>query len=334
METHRLLDKTASAEFYETRYANGYMDDWDLAKKQRVAEVIGRLGLAQEGKALDFGCGNGVFTDVIQKVLPGWQVYGTDISKVALDNAKRRYPAATFFELSNASSLGTCFDFIFSHHVLEHVPDLQLAAELIAEMSAERATLLHILPCGNAGSFEHKLCSLRKDGIDPKLGNRFFFEDDGHVRRLTSAELVEIFVPFGFRYLKGFFANQYEGAFDWISDYSEEFINDLTDPDQAITPASALELLAIKRQLLAYKQTKAKALAYRANGIPYIHGLRSLGTMVKSYWQAYRANQWYEAAKQRLANEWKSKGTEENGSEMFLALQRTNPPGNVSSAND
>jgi SAM-dependent methyltransferase len=322
METHKLFDAQTSQQFYETRYEDGYMDDWHPAKKERVSEVIGKLGLPPSGAVLDYGCGNGVFTEVLQKTLPNWRVFGADISKTALANATRRYPAATFFEIGYHGSSIPKFDFIFSHHVLEHVPDLGQSAGQIAEMAAPNAHLLHILPCGNPGSFEHQLCLLRKDGVNPALGNRFFFEDVGHVRRLTSAQLGEAFAPFGFRYLRGFFANQYEGALDWISEYSDEFILDLTNPEQATGPQAAHELGQIRTLLFQYKKVKAQALAYRANGIPYTHGLRSLGIMLRQFASAYVSNHHYEAAKRRLAKEWATMAHQENGSEMYVALKR------------
>jgi len=318
MKTHKLLDKDASTKFYEARYADGYMDDWDAAKKERVKEVIIKMNLPTQGQALDYGCGNGVFTEVLAQALPGWKIYGSDISLVALANAARRFPKVLFFEGGKANEL--TFNFIFTHHVLEHVPDISASAQEMAALAAPNAHMLHIMPCGNAGSFEHKICALRKDGTDPTLGNRFFFEDEGHVRRLTSAQLVAVFAPFGFRYTQGLFANQYEGALAWISDYSDEFITDLTNPAQAVDTQASLELMRIRQLLFDYKHTKVQALAYRANGIPYTHGLRSLGIMIKQFLKAYRFNHQYEADKRRFATEWATRATQENGSEMYIML--------------
>jgi hypothetical protein len=65
-------------------------------------------------------------------------------------------------------------------------------------LKAAASAMLHILPCGNEGSFEHNVCLLRKDGINPELEGRFFFEDEGHVRRLTTEQLSALCAKMGF----------------------------------------------------------------------------------------------------------------------------------------
>jgi len=123
--------------------------------------------LPDVGEALDFGCGNGVFTDVIKRALPtGWKVYGTDISEIAIENVKKRYPECVFFVADDEEFISKRFDFLFTHHVLEHVYNLAQVLKKINDRLKDESTILHILPCGNEGSFEHSICLLRKDGIN------------------------------------------------------------------------------------------------------------------------------------------------------------------------
>ncbi len=122
--TSRLYDKATSLDFYKARYAHGYMDQWPIEKQHRVFEVVRGLNLPAQGNALDFGCGNGVFTEVIRRTLPGWTVYGTDISETAIRNAAQRYPKCRFFVLEDGNSADKKFNFLFTHHVLEHVYSL------------------------------------------------------------------------------------------------------------------------------------------------------------------------------------------------------------------
>src|SRR5688572_25087232 len=151
-------------EFYDGRYVEGYMEDWPESKKQRVGELFRQLGLPQRGRALDFGCGQGVFTRVMQAALPDWQVYGTELSDVALRIASGRVPDCTFIKGDELAAAGP-FDFIFTHHVLEHVLDLDATLAQMARISGPGALMLHILPCGNAGSFEHRLASWGSGGV-------------------------------------------------------------------------------------------------------------------------------------------------------------------------
>lgn len=204
-------------DFYENRYAKGYMEEWSEDKKTRIYDVIKSLNLPDTGDALDFGCGNGIFTSVLKKALPGWNVFGCDISEIAIKNTTRRVSNCKFFVNSDKECSNKKFDFIFTHHVLEHVFDIKTAAQQITEWANNNSSMLHILPCGNSGSFEYRLCNLRHDGINQEMENRFFFEDEGHVRRMTTDSCALLLQEFGFVLQNEFYGNQYYGAIDWIT---------------------------------------------------------------------------------------------------------------------
>ena len=93
-----LHNKEKAIDFYDARYEEGYMEEWDELKKSKVKEVLLQLNLPQKGNALDFGCGNGVFTRIIKDVLPQWEVYGVEISKIAVANAQKKHKDCVFFE--------------------------------------------------------------------------------------------------------------------------------------------------------------------------------------------------------------------------------------------
>src|SRR5262249_3679663 len=161
-------------------------------------------GLPKTGSFLDFGCGTGVFTEVLADALPGWTAFGTDIVETALVKARSRVPSATFAPLDDLSGR---FDLIFSHHVLEHVMDIRETAARIGRLCAPNGVALNILPCGNPGSFESDICAAVRDGVDPERSNRFYFEDESHLRRLTSDQLVEILDAAGLAPKDVLFAN-------------------------------------------------------------------------------------------------------------------------------
>ena len=169
-KSENLHDKRESIQFYEERYSKGYMDEWDDRKKQRVFDLIQDLDPGASGTVLDFGCGNGVFTEVIQKALPGWTVWGVDISSVAIANAKERFGECQFAVSSDRVIQDQRFDLLFTHHVLEHVYDLDQIWDEMAGFMNPGSGMLHILPCGNEGSFEERICRLKKGGINKNRG--------------------------------------------------------------------------------------------------------------------------------------------------------------------
>lgn len=321
-KTASLYDAQEALEFYEDRYEKGYMNDWPAEKKKKVFEVIQDLPLPKTGEALDFGCGIGIFTDIIRQALPGWKVYGTDLSQVAIDIASERFQNCTFFSPEDPKLSGKKFDFTFSHHVFEHVFNLQ---EVFDEMNAwlkPQAAMLHFLPCGNEGSLEHQLCSLRIDGIDRGLENRFFFEDEGHVRRLTTDQFSELCASKDFHLRGEYYSNHYRGAIDWITNSNPKLIFELCDPSQAINPQAAKELAKMRRYLLSinllrmpsqivnrFSMKKYKQLqhyAMYALALPFYPFSRPIDNSLKA----------------KARSEWENERNQRNGSEMCLYYER------------
>lgn len=317
-----LHDKDIAIKFYEDRYEHGYMEEWDELKKSKVTEILTLLNFPQKGKALDFGCGNGVFTRLIKNVLPGWEVYGVEISKIAVYNARKKNPDCVFFEANEADNHMAQFDFLFSHHVIEHVQDLNETFELINSYMKPVSSQLHILPCGNPGSYEHNICLLKKNGIEKEKANRFFFEEPGHLRRLTTAEFCAYEEKINFTLQKEFYSNQHFGAIDWITKSSPRFVKKLTDSDNAVDKEAAEKLKELRKKLLPltyiqfpfskYSDIKNK---WKKRVIDYVILLiLFIPAMVSKYF----FNAWQK--KSRL--EWASGKKEQNGSEMFLFFTR------------
>jgi SAM-dependent methyltransferase len=296
------VEPERAREFYDARYLEGYMDDWPAWKKQRVADLLRALALPSTGKVLDFGCGTGVFTEVIKAVLPAWQVFGTELSDVALQLARRRLPDCRFLCPAEVADAGP-FDFVFTHHVLEHVTDLSPLFDDMSRWLQPRAFMLHILPCGNQGSLEQRICLWRIDGVQTDAGGRFVYEDSGHLRRLTSQQLATLLESLGFRERATWFANQYWGAISWISDLDVAFIVSLTDPRKATGIRSALALVSWGVLLCSLRVVKR--LAVRAGGPG-----RAL----------------LEALNAKAESEWRSRQHDSSGSEMYMFLERGGQP--------
>ena len=318
----RLGDPEEAQRFYEARYQDGYMETWPAWKLERVRELISRLPLPETGEALDFGCGNGVFTRVLVDALPGWSIFGTDISKTALANAQASVSGASFFCLDETREYSNRFDFVFTHHVLEHVAELDDALEEIDGLLKGQSAVFHILPCGNPGSFEHNLCLLRAGGIDAGKGGRFYFEDVGHVRRLRSDDLVSRYTTRGFSLVRESYACQEAGAIEWITAAGTGFVARLTDPDAAVDASAKQRLRSLRRKLLpvAFVREVKRQFEYRIRqgnlrAVTYLKLFMALPICLVG-WFVERS---VLAASRR---EWVTRNRESGGSEMYLFFVR------------
>ena len=55
----------AANPFFDARLTGPYMEECTPEAKDGIAESVRALNLPQTGKALDFGCGNGVMTEAV-----------------------------------------------------------------------------------------------------------------------------------------------------------------------------------------------------------------------------------------------------------------------------
>jgi trans-aconitate methyltransferase len=321
-KTSQLYDQEQAVEFYEERYEQGYMDEWPPEKKRRVLEVIRGLQLPDKGEALDFGCGNGVLTEIVRQALPSWTIFGVDISKNAIANAKNRYPSCTFFEADSPDLATKKFDFAFTNHVFEHVFNLSEVFALMDGYLKPNSSMLHILPCGNEGSYEHNICLLRKDGINTALENRFFFEDEGHVRRLKTDQFCELCKMKGFELQKEFYSNQYYGAIEWITNSGPKFVSMFADTSQATNKEAARKLRQERMRLITITALRMPAQVvsklFNKKNKYMKHYLYLMAGMLLYVFSRPVDKYW----KRKAEEEWKIEKQERNGSEMYLYFIR------------
>jgi SAM-dependent methyltransferase len=310
---------------YDERFEHGYMSEWPAWRRERIAALVRGFGLPSKGRALDFGCGQGVFTSVLRAALPEWEIVGTDLSTVGLREAARRVPDCTFVHGSETAQHGP-FDFVFTHHVLEHVDDLDATVGFLTSLLTPRGQILHILPCGNAGSFEHALCALRVDGIDGTNG-RFFFDEDGHVRRLTTKTLSQAAEAHGMVLARGAYGSQFWGALDWISGQELDTIRSMFDPAKAIDAPAGARLRRLRRQLMALRLLKRPpAILFRSAARDVLGRedwtWRDRAILTASNPGFLLAFPIRAALRALASREWARGRARENGSEMFLLFSR------------
>ncbi|MBU0687400.1 MAG: class I SAM-dependent methyltransferase [Candidatus Margulisbacteria bacterium] len=296
--------------FYEDRYEQGYMEEWPENKKNRVYEIIKHLNLPNKGDGLDFGCGNGVFTRVLKQALPNWRIFGCDLSETAINNAKAKSNDCIFISNDEATLINKKFDFIITHHVLEHVFDIENVAKQIAEKTKDSSSMLHIFPCGNTGSFEWQLCNLRIDGINKNMGNRFFFEDEGHIRRMTTESCVLLFSKYGFTLNQAFYSNQYYGAIEWITRSHPGLIFKIFNPLKGKNIKAKLKLSLLLVRFLIVSASRLPIRMYEKFNYRIIKILLYIPSRISIYADKYII---YKAEQ-----EWKKLKTQDNGSEMYL----------------
>lgn len=237
-------------QLYDEWYSNAYMDDWPAWKKNRVKKILLSLRLSQKGRALDLGCGSGVFTRVLKEALPGWEIYGSDISEVAMKIGEERSSGVQYVKPSDCRK--DYYDLVFTHHVLEHVDDITSIVSDASAYAKKEAKMLHILPCGNPGSLEYFLASKRKNGIDKNKGNTFFFEEEMHLNRFTSAQLSSYFKKQNWSLADSYYANHCLGVFSWLGGMNTQYIKRVTQTRDIVQKIDKFKINFLKIALIIF----------------------------------------------------------------------------------
>jgi SAM-dependent methyltransferase len=310
-------------DYYETRFESGYMSFWSPLQRRRVEDTIRQASLPNVGAALDFGCGQGVMTEVLADSLgAGWTVTGTDISKLALRFAAHRLPGSTFLSLEDIRSTGQGFELVFTHHVLEHVEDLQATLLIVDGLVQPGGFVLHALPCGNPQSLEWKMVRSVTGGLEHERGNRFFFEEEGHLRRLSSDELVGFQEHLGYDLSLARFGGQTWGSIEWITASDPRLILSMTPVSQAKSLSDALQLLRLRVMLLFLNMLRLPWVLYRRQkqGANLSSGQR-LVTRLSGFLRPVSAP-FNAAVERRAVREWRECSGLSHGSEMYLLFRK------------
>ncbi len=221
------LDKTSLKLKYDSRYQSDYMDSdtFSVWTQQGLAAFRVRQTLEQiDSKPetiLDYGTGQGKWIPLLQEMYPDAKITGIDISEVAIDKAKNKYPSCNFYSFDGEKSPfdDNTFDLIFSFHVLEHVLDIESTLDDIARILKPQGYACIIFPCGNRKSFEEKIVSSLEGGIiKSDTGESIFFHEknDGHLRRMRSGETIKLFEERGIKIFSEAYSGQFFSSIDWI----------------------------------------------------------------------------------------------------------------------
>lgn len=314
-------DLQESKKFYESRYSDGYMGYWSDFEKNRMKELIRELKLPASGKALDYGCGRGIFTGLIRDCLPGWEIYGCDISAEAVRFATATQSGMQFSVIGDGSLSGIKFDFIHTHHVLEHVFNLEETIENLCSLSATSCAMIHTVPCCQPGSLEYKISAMREGGIHPTSG-KFFFEDEAHLRRLTEEQAIGLFRPFGFKKEKSYFANRLHGAYLWMAESTLGLVKNFTDPGPVKQPDNKRYVRALRKRMLFNWFCVYVAGAYRQGDRGPNWMLKKVLRMIAFLFLFWLVIPVERQLRRAAIAEWDQEREVPKGSELFLLLRK------------
>ena len=186
-------------EDYKKQYGKTYLDDFKHIKKQctRRTSIIDMLyrgnHKAVTPSVLDIGCAFGPYLDAANDA--GWQVFGTDISKEAVDYVQNtlHYPAtsAKFPDFDPVEEFGVKnFDAVTMWYVIEHFQDLDSVLKGVSR----------ILKTGGIFGFSTPSAS----GVSGRFNTQSFFQNSpsDHYTLWEPGRAASILKKYGFKLCK------------------------------------------------------------------------------------------------------------------------------------
>ena len=238
--------------YYDERYETDYMLSGPKYEEFRVRAVLSRIP-RDVRSILDYGCGQGSKTGILEEIFPNSEIFGIDISGNAIRKASERFPQHQFasFDGRVAPFPDESFDLVFSWHVLEHVWNLEETIKDMSRLVRDGTYLCAILPCGNPGSVEEKVMRLVNGEELSKSGEmRWIYEDDGHLRRIRSEELVRVSEKNGLILLDESYAMQsWSGVFN-ICNFSPATVNRMLPVRRGDTNGAKIRIALLKSVFL------------------------------------------------------------------------------------
>ncbi|MCR4821909.1 MAG: methyltransferase domain-containing protein, partial [Treponema sp.] len=197
------MDKNYNSSYffedYKKQYGKTYLDDFKNIKKQcvRRTSIVDMLYRSSHKAVtpcvLDIGCAFGPYLDAANDA--GWQVFGTDISKEAVDYVQNtlHYPAstATFPDFNPAEEFGVRnFDAVTMWYVIEHFSNLDSVLKGVSKILK------------NGGIFAFSTPSAT--GVSGRFNTQSFFQNSptDHFTLWEPGRAASILKKYGFKVCK------------------------------------------------------------------------------------------------------------------------------------
>lgn len=137
-----------SVKFFSPLFARLFLNQATYGAGKKFPQFV------SNGRALDIGCGSGVFLATLKR--HGWSVQGVEISAISAKRAKEALDIDVFVgNLKGAKFESNEFDFISMNHSLEHITDLDETLEEIRRVLSPDGILYIEVP--NVESLSRKL---------------------------------------------------------------------------------------------------------------------------------------------------------------------------------
>jgi 2-polyprenyl-3-methyl-5-hydroxy-6-metoxy-1,4-benzoquinol methylase len=193
---------------YDQRYSTGYrerLSGYEIARWKGLHHFL-RQNISDVDKAkrvLDYGAGRGLHVPLWERLFRGAELHFCDISSVALDRLRSRYPHYAehchAVHGYRADLEDSTFDLVVSIEVLEHVHQVRPYLQDIHRLLKPGGRFVWTTPCANRMSIEHIYSILTRQIEATDNGyRRWKWEDPTHVRRLKSCEIKRLMEEEGF----------------------------------------------------------------------------------------------------------------------------------------
>ncbi|MBP7088337.1 MAG: class I SAM-dependent methyltransferase [Candidatus Omnitrophica bacterium] len=312
-------------QFYDEKYRGSYMQKHQGLAVLRIKEVLENIPIKADG-ILDYGCGQGGWIKELKNKFPNSNIYGIDISRVAIQRAKEKFPKCNFcyFDGDSLPFSGEYFDLIFSYHVFEHVSNISKTISNISYLLKKNGYLCVAFPCANRNSFEERITSLTKNGKEEMLEGeeRFFYEGIEHIRRMKSQDLIDLCAKNNLCVYKEFYAHQFWGAIDWISKSQTSFIREIFNYKKGISLKAAVKLFFLR---MIFLMLRLPIKLYTADIIKHIKLTKSYlkkAILISLFPLKVLAGVLGKTIEAMAILEWKFSKTKRNGSEQFFIFKK------------
>jgi len=156
----------------ENYWDNRFAKDWEINEGSQQTSFFCDIFLSnipqflkkefeKGGTFIDVGCAFGECCDMVKKRYSQLEVFGCDISSVAIEKAKNKFKNIKFFK-KGIDDLEEKFDFVFCSNVLEHFSDYETKIKSLLRITKKH--LIILVPFEEKGLIkEHKVSfDLRK----------------------------------------------------------------------------------------------------------------------------------------------------------------------------